>query len=325
MMRMVRCSVVLVLSGLCILVSNAPSRTLAQDGAPSAGSEQEAAIRERISSYVETFNAGDAEGLGGYWAADGVSVNQETGERTSGREALVEEMKTFFGENTGVRLTGQVDQMRLISPDVASIEGHTTLFVGDAAPVDSTFNAVLVRDNGQWLISSSHERSVPVPPSHQDALRELEWLVGDWQDDSEETLVRSRFRWSPSGVYLIRSFSAQFADDDMLEGTQIFGWDPVSRQIRTWTFASDGSFGQGTVVKTDDGWMLKKWQVLNDGRVASATRMMTRTDDDTLSVATIGHTVDGEPQPSAGPVTVVRVGDGSSVSQTDASDEEGAE
>lgn len=319
MKRLARYSVVLIPVALCCVTLDPGALAVAQESA------QESAIRERIRSYVETFNSGDADAVGAYWAADGVSVNQETGERTSGRDAVVNAMKSFFEENSGVRLTGQVDSLRLVNADVATVEGHTTLFVGDANPVDSTFTAVMVRTDGQWLISSSHERSVPVPPSHQQALSDLDWLVGDWQDDSEDTMVMSRFRWSPSGVYLIRSFSAQFTEDDQLRGTQIFGWDPVSKQIRTWTFASDGSFGQGTVVKSDDGWMLRKWQVLADGRVASATRIMTAVDDDTLSVSTIGHTIDGEPQPASGEVTVVRVGDGSEETDDSASIQGGAE
>ena len=315
MRRCVKISVVMMLVGLVacgIYGPGALETTEAQDAAAPEASSSEAAIRDRISDYLEAFNGHDAEKVGSFWTTDGISVNEETGQETSGREALVNELSAFIEENPSTRLTGQVDRIRLVRPNVATVEGHTTLFAGDGVPVDSTFTALLIRERDQWLISTSHERSVPVPPSPQEALQDLEWLIGDWQDDSDDALVRSSFQWAPSGTFLLRSFDSQFADGPGLQGTQIFGWDPITKQVRTWTFASDGSFGQGTVVNSPEGWMVRKWQVLNDGRVASATRIMTRVDEDVLTVETIAHTIDGEPVPHADPITVVRVSDGSS-------------
>jgi uncharacterized protein (TIGR02246 family) len=273
-------------------------------------------IRQRVISYVETFNSQDAAAVGAYWMDDGVSIAAETGERTAGRAALQEEFAAFFRENPGSRLMGEVSSIRMIRPEVALVEGRTTLFVADPEPVESAFTAVLVKEGDQWLISSSHEHDLPAPPTPYDALKELEWMVGVWEDQSEVANVTTTVRWSPRRAFLIRSFSAQFGEDEVLEGTQVIGWDPQSKQIRTWIFNSDGSFGQGTVAKHDDEWMLKMWQILSDGRLAAATKVMTRVDDDTFTVQTIGETVDGEPAPASEPVTVRRTAEAPAVSQT---------
>ena len=183
--------------------------------------------------------------------ADAVSVQEETGERTEGRAALLTEFDQFFKDYPNAQLAGTVEHVRPVSAEVAIAEGNITLATGDGEPTQSAFTAVLQKQGDRWLIASSHERDLPVPETSYDALREFEWLVGTWQDKTNDASVISTVRWSPSKAFLIRSFEATFDDGDGFSGTQIFGWDPRSQQIRTWTFNSDGSFGDGTVSK---GW-----------------------------------------------------------------------
>lgn len=268
--------------------------------------DSEQAVRERLKSYVETFNTKDAAAVSAYWTDDAVSVTEETGQRTQGREALQAEFSEFFQTNPSARLAGEAHHIRFVTPSVAMVEGNTTLFVADTEPVATAFSAVLVKEDEQWLISSSHERDRPVPATSYDALKELEWLLGTWEDQSEEAQVSTTVSWSPNRAFLLRSFTAEFAGAGTLHGTQVIGWDPLNRQVRTWTFNSDGSFGQGTLSNHDEEWLLKMWQILPDGRLASATKALKRIDPDTMTVQTIAETIDGEPSPSSEPVTVVR-------------------
>lgn len=288
-----------------VLVSCLPCR--AQEETRSVPEASLASVRERISQYVATFNEHNADEIGSFWTDDCVWTNEQTGERTSGRETLVQEFARFFQENEGARLTGDVEEARLIRPDVCVVEGQATLFLPDADPNVSAFTAVLVKEGDQWLISSSHERNVPEPPTPYDALRELEWFVGTWEDQTEGARVTTTVRWSANRAFLIRSFTAEIEGSDTVQGTQVIGWDPLNKQIRSWTFNSDGSFGEGTVARHDDSWTMKMWQILSDGRLASGTSVLTVVDDNTITVQKIGETVDGEPSPAADPVTVVRI------------------
>lgn len=263
-------------------------------------------IQAQFKSYAETFNRGDAAAVAQFWAVDGVSVDGESGERIVGRDALQTDFFELFEHSPGIRLTGELREIRLVRPDVAVVEGLTRLFLPDVDPVDSAFTAVLVKESDQWLISSSDERNLPSPKTPYDALRPLEWLVGVWQDDSEDSHVTTTVRWSLNGSFLIRSFHAQFADGET-EGTQVIGWDPLQQRIRTWTFHSDGTFGEGTASQSGDDWLLNLTQVLEDGRISAATQIISRLDDDTIRVRTIGQTIDGAPVPAAAAVTVVRV------------------
>jgi len=60
-----------------------------------------------------------------------------------------------------------------------------------------------------WLIRNSRERDVRPPTSPHEALQDLEWLIGTWQDQSEDAQVITTVRWSPNRAFLIRSFTAQ--------------------------------------------------------------------------------------------------------------------
>jgi uncharacterized protein (TIGR02246 family) len=279
--------------------------------------QTDAPIRERLQSYVETFNGNDAGAVAAFWTQDAVSLNEETGERTVGRDALQKEFAEFFAGNAGARLAGQIDQVRMIRPDVAVAEGEVSLVLPDDEPVPSSFTAIMVKEGDQWLISSSQERGLPTPPTPYDALKDLEWLVGSWQDQGEDVRVNTTVRWSPSQSFLIRSFNAQFGDGEMVEGTQVFGWDPLNKTIRTWVFNSDGSYGDGTVSRNGEEWIVKMTQMLSDGRLGTATQVVKRVDNDTIEVQRIGETIDGaDPVPASEPVVVVRTGSTDDVSSS---------
>jgi uncharacterized protein (TIGR02246 family) len=121
------------------------------------------AIHQRLESYVAAFNQQDAVAVAAFWSPDCVSTAEDSGQRIEGREALQKHFAAFFKEAPGARLAGQITAIQMVRPDVAVIEGRTTLAVGDAEPVVSVFAATLVKDGKEWLISNSRERDVPPP------------------------------------------------------------------------------------------------------------------------------------------------------------------
>ena len=309
-------AVLMSLTHAALAQSDTPQDTAAVPG------EQEV-IHQRLKAYLEVFNKQDAAAVAAFWSPDCVSTAEDSGQRIEGREALRQHFAAFFKESPGAQLAGQITDIQFVRPDVAVIEGRTTLVGGDAEPVVSVFAATLVKDGNAWLIRNSRERDLPPPTSPHEALQDLEWLVGTWQDQAEGAQVVTTVRWSPNRAFLVRSFTARFADEER-QGTQIIGWDPLNRQIRTWIFHSDGSFGQGTVSRHDDAWMLKMSQTLRDGRTAVGTQVITRVDDNTITVQVIGETVNGELVPTADPVTVVRTAESSGDATGESANEAGA-
>ena len=76
-------------------------------------------------------------------------------------------------------------------------------------------------------------------------LNDLEWMVGRWIDQGEETTITTDCAWTHGGKFLSRSFSVVTVGEATLDGTQVIGWDPTTGQVRSWTFDSAGGFGTG--------------------------------------------------------------------------------
>ncbi|MCU0880891.1 MAG: SgcJ/EcaC family oxidoreductase [Pirellulaceae bacterium] len=144
------------------------------------------AMHQRLEAYVAAFNKQDAVAVAAFWSPDCVSTAEDSGQRIEGREALQQHFAAFFKEAPGARLAGQITAIQLVRPDVAAIEGRTTLAVSDAEPVVSVFAATLVKDEKEWLIANAREHDLPPATSPHEALRDLEWLIGTWQDQAED-------------------------------------------------------------------------------------------------------------------------------------------
>ena len=196
-----------------------------------------------------------------------------------------------------------------MTPDVAVVEGAAAVSMPDEEDAESTFSAVFVKQDGKWLLDSVQETNLPPPPKPYDHLKELEWLVGSWEDESDEVSVKTVCRWTPNRSFLIRTYTVSDADGVSHQGAQIIGWDPEKECIRCWVFGSEGGFGEGTITHDGNRWLVKLHGLLADGRKAAATQVLTKIDDNTLTVQMVGREVDGELLPSTEPVKVVRTPD----------------
>jgi uncharacterized protein (TIGR02246 family) len=267
----------------------------------------DAAVRKTLSSYVEAFNQRDAKVVGSFWTVGGTHRDVDTGEEISGREAITADLAAVFTERPAVKLSARLDKLRLIRPEVARAQGEAVLTNGTAEPSITLFDMILVVEEGKWLIDTIEERQPPKFESAVDALAQLDWLDGTWTEagDGEGGKVESMFRRSSTGMFLLRTFALVSAGGADERGTQIIGWDPAEKQLRSWSFHSDGSFGQGVWSKSGEEWLIRSTHTLADGKSASGTYVLRRVDDDTLTFQIVGHEIDGRPQP-AGPISTMK-------------------
>src|SRR5258705_257479 len=87
---------------------------------------------------------------------------------------------------------------RAIQPDVPVESGTTGVppMPKEGPPWASRYSVIYVRRDGRWLVAG--EREYPgEEPSHRDRLKELEWLLGDWVDESEDSVIHTSCRHSP--------------------------------------------------------------------------------------------------------------------------------
>jgi hypothetical protein len=137
-------------------------------------------------------------------------------------------------------------------------------------------------------------------------LEELDWMVGQWVDQAEDATITTECAWTKNRKFLKRSFKVKVDDEVALEGDQFVGWDPLAKQIRSWTFDSEGGFGEGRWIRDGNRWLVKASFVLAGGERASALNVITYVDQDTLRWQSVDREIAGELLPSIPEVTVVR-------------------
>lgn len=147
------------------------------------------------------------------------------------------------------------------------------------------------------------------PTEHADQaspLDELEWLIGNWIDEGEGSTIHTRCAWAKNRKFLTRSFAVTIEGEPSLEGTQVIGWDPIAQRIRSWTFDSEGGFGEAYWLRDGSRWLVKTKFVLATGERASCVNVITYVDPDTLRWQSIAREIDGEVLPNVPEATIVR-------------------
>lgn len=259
--------------------------------AADAGSPDERAIGSQAEAFVKAFNAGDAKAVARLHTTD-ARVIDAVGEVAEGRDAIEQEYAGLFEENPGLTIEIHQEDLRLVSPDAAIEEGTSRVIPDDGAPpVINHYSAVSVKRDGQWLLASVRERAGPLVA--EDQLRALEWMTGDWVDESEDSLIQSSCHWTEDKQALLREFTIRCGGKVVMTGTQRIGWDPCAEQIKSWEFDSQGGHGEGLWARLGDHWIVKATAVLQDGRTSTATHVITPEDSSTCRWRTTDRTVGG--------------------------------
>jgi hypothetical protein len=137
-------------------------------------------------------------------------------------------------------------------------------------------------------------------------LSKLGWMIGQWIDEGDNSKITTACSWTENGKFLKRSFRVTIDGKLSLKGTQLVGWDPIEKRIRSWTFDSEGGFGEGRWIKDGNQWLVKTSYVLASGERASAVNVFRYVDENTLRWQSTAREVGGELLPNIPEVTVVR-------------------
>ena len=268
----------------------------------------ENAIRQAVTSYVKAFNANSAKAVAEHWATNGVYVDRETGEKTRGRAAIQEQFADMFASGTPVRIQVSIQDIRQLTETVVVHDG-TARVLSRGEVSESAYTAIHVRQGKSWKIDSVRENilpSAPVISNNYEHLKQLGWMVGDWVDVADDATVTTNCQWTKNRNFLTRSFKVASKAGIELEGTQVIGWDPVRRRIRSWVFDSDGGFGEGVWSRDGDRWMVKSRQVMADGSTGSSTNVFRYIDNDRFSWKSFAREVNGKFQPNLEETVIVR-------------------
>jgi uncharacterized protein (TIGR02246 family) len=273
-----------------------------------ASEQDKQEIETTIKTYLEAFDKADAQALAAHWVENGDYVDA-SGHRLQGRDAIRQEYQKFFDKVKSPSLEITITSIYFANDDLVIEDGiREVTLAPNTLPNRIRYTAVHIKQEGKWLIQSVRD-AVSFNPSNYDNLKYLEWAVGNWiyQDESGMTIQNSCL-WGENRNFLIRNYTTAMGGTVLTNGTSWIGWDPVKKQVHSWVFDSNGSFGEGTWSREGDNkWSTNANTVLMSGKQIKETHVLTLVDNDSLQWETKDRTLDGNPLPDTEPIVMKRV------------------
>ncbi len=300
---------VVLLGGVCLAfgMGNRPNTASASQIAATQSdqSEDEKAIQAATASFVKAYNTGDAKAIAALFTEDAESVDED-GTWVQGRQAIAESFAQTFAASPGGKMELKRDSLRFLSPDVAKEEGRCTITpAGAGAPDVHRYTVLYVKKDGKWLQASVREH-----PEHElsphDRLKELEWLVGDWVDESDAAVVFTTCRWSEDKNFLLRHYTFHIQGRPAMTGSQRIGCDPVTGQFKSWVFDSQGGQSEGLWSRDGDRWVIKMSGPLRGGKISTETNIITRVNKDMARWKSVDRTAGSQVLPDSPEFVLVR-------------------
>ena len=273
------------------------SEVLVAQPTSSSVPDEEQGIREAVVAYEEAWNKGDTAAVIALWVPDGQFID-DAGNEYSIKDLVERKISPAISTTEPPELDVNIKEVQLVTPRVAVVEGTTELMGDTNRTIRRTrYSAILVRQDNKWLLANVHQlEAISIPTSNP--LQELQWMIGQWMGTKGDTDIYSRVERSEGGQFITRVFEVSEAGDRKLSGTQIIGWDPRTRQIKSWFFDSDGSLGEGRWEKYDKDWIVSVTGVLRDGRSVAATNVYTPIDQNNILMQSLRVRIGDETKPN---------------------------
>jgi uncharacterized protein (TIGR02246 family) len=259
-----------------------------------------AAIEAQMQGFLKAFESGDAQRVASFWTAGGELINDD-GSVYRGRPAIAKAYRELYGTKGKPRAEFERDSLRFPSQDTAIEEGYFKVRVGDDEPASSRYSILHVREGGKWLMAVVRQW-----PDGGVSLHDLEWLIGSWVAKRDDGEVHTTYEWLWNKSFIRVQFTIR-QKDRTLSGFQMIGKDPGTGQLRSWTFESEGGFGEATWSRDGKDWVLDSAGRLTDGSTMAATNIMTPLDQNSFTWQATKRSVDGEEVDDLAPVKVTRV------------------
>ncbi len=290
-----------------------PAITQSSTDVPTAGARvtsshrpaDEAALSGIALAYSRAYNSGDVRALAALYTDDAEMIDED-GERLEGRAMIEDVFRAMFKERPGASIKIAPASLRFLGPDVAQEEGQTVVNVpGNPAPRTRHYTVLFVKQANRWMYSSVREDAVK-GLSHHQRLLELGWLVGEWVDESPDSVVRTICKWTEDQNFLLRDFTVHVQGKPVMTVAERIGWDPSTRQIKSWVFDSEGGHGSGLWSRNGNEWVIKLTGVLPDGRTATATHVLTQLGPQSVRWSSVERTVGDRVVPDHADYVMVR-------------------
>ncbi len=262
---------------------------------PEKYAADEKAIREVHAALIKAYSSDDAKSVGSHFVSGAEYINAH-GSIFQGRQEIEESLAESMADHPGCKLESEIDGLRFVSPTVALVDALVTITHAEeeqAEPTTCHSSIVFLKTNDQWQIASVRDQHAAPFPRHEDRLAQLDFLIGEWVDEHDQSVLSFSCRLDENDKFLLRDFTLKLSGQDVLTGTQRIGWDPLSGKLRTWIFDSEGGFAEGVWQRSEDGWEVKTAGVTSDGEIATGTSIYKIVNDHTMTWQAVGHEIGG--------------------------------
>jgi uncharacterized protein (TIGR02246 family) len=132
--------------------------------APPPALAGETAVPHLFHRLLDAWGRGDGAGYGALFTAEAEYIGFD-GSRTVGSEAIARSHQELFDTwLRGTRLTGRIEQVRWLTPEVALVTATGgTIFAGEDTPRpsrNSIQTLVAVRQDGAWRFAAFHNTRI---------------------------------------------------------------------------------------------------------------------------------------------------------------------
>jgi uncharacterized protein (TIGR02246 family) len=272
-----------------------------------AAGPADAAVTNHLAGFVKAYNARNAAGLAEFFSDDATLIDLD-GKVTQGKAAVGAQFASGFAQPTNYTLESTVESLRYITPDVAQVEGTSKLSAPNESAIVNRFVTLVAKKDNLWKIAEIRDLPAAeddVPPA--DRLKEFEWMIGDWVDQTGNMKINSSIKWGDNQAFMLRSTTVHIGDEKGTSSLMILAWDPRSGQIKSWLFDSEGGRGEGTWTRASDNqWIIRAEGTLRNGTPTSATQTVTLVGKDAVKTSSLDRIIGGEVAPDIDEVMMVR-------------------
>ncbi len=277
-----------------------------QAPAVSGHAEEEKQLEALSAEFIRAFNAGDARAVAALFTTD-AEIIDENDDRVRGKDAIESAYTSLFRDRPGATITIKKGLVKFVSAGVAMEEGRSTVRPNAKSSARDVlkYQVVYVKQDGRWRFSHVREEQDAFVAPH-DRLEELGWLVGNWIDESSDSTVRMSCGWTEDKNFLLRRFVVQIQGKPVMKVEERIGWDPLTRQFKSWVFDSEGGHVESLWARRGEDWLITSKGALHDGRAVHASHLLSRQGAHTYRWSSLERTVAGRAVPGVDDYVMVR-------------------
>jgi uncharacterized protein (TIGR02246 family) len=257
-----------------------------------------------IKQLTDALNAGNSDAVAGVFLPDGELID-DSGTVHLGADEIKALVKAFHETYPGSKTDAQVESVRAVA-GLVLVDGTRVITGKDGDSLSVIrFATIWKKTDAGLKLASLRDVSEALPPTPHEALEGLAWIVGEWINESGDNKVSLNYRWDDNGNFIVGDINITSGEQVIMKSFQRIAWDASQGKYRSWTFDSDGGFGEGVWNATPNGLVLQNSAVGPDGLRGTATVKLVSDSKDRFTIQGIHRISEGMEAPDY-QYTVVR-------------------